>query len=85
MHTVIQVKHTCNNELARTYSITFLVEHERSNSPPCVGAVPGLTADTDGGTAPSVLILSSGDGTGRHRHGREVMVKGGVTEVVDGE
>ena len=66
--------------------ITFLVEHEGSNGPPSIGAVSGLTAHTDSGTAPAVLVLSSWNGTSGHRHGRvsgsDMEVE--VTEVVDG-
>ena len=77
---------TCNNELKRTYSISFFVEHKGSNGPPSIGAVSGLTADTNGGAAPAVLILGSGDSASGHRHGR---ISGGsrdeeITEVVDG-
>ena len=57
-----------NNELRKTYTIPFLVEHKRGNGPTSVGAVTGLTADTDSGMAPSKLILSSGDGMSGHRH-----------------
>ena len=69
-------QHTCNEELKGTYSISFFVEHEGSDSPPGVGAVPGLTADTDSGTAPAVLILSSGDGTSGHRHDKSMRCSG---------
>ena len=63
-------QHMCNDGLEGTYTISFFVEHEGSNGPPGVGAIPGLTTDTDSGAAPAVLILSTGDGASRHRHGR---------------
>ena len=71
-----------------TYAISFLIKHEGSDGPPCIGAVTGLTADTNSGAAPAVLVLSSWNGASRHRHG--VRVSGGskeveITEVVDGE
>ena len=59
----------CNDELRNTHSVSFLIKHEGSNGPPGVGSIPGLATDTDGGTAPSVLILGSGDRASRHRHG----------------
>ena len=79
-------QYTCNDELWRTYAVTFLVEHEGSNSPSSVGADTSLSADPDSGTAPSVLILSSGNGTSGHRHDRVSgdSVRVEITEVVDG-
>ena len=55
------------------YTVTFFVEHEGSNGPSLVGAVSGLTPDTNGGTTTAVLVLGSGDGTSRHRHDGEVV------------
>ena len=80
-------QHTCNDGLAGTYTISFLIEHEGSDGPPGVGMVTGLTSNADSGLAPAVLILSSRNGTSGHQHGR---VSGGsrevgITEVVDGE
>ena len=71
---------------SRAYTVSFLVEHEGSNGPPGVGTVTGLSTNTDGGTTPTELILSSRDGTRRHRHGRVSggSVEMGITEVVDG-
>ena len=53
-----------------TYAVTLFVEHEGSDSPPSVGAVPGLALDTNSGAAPAVLVLGSRDGTSGHWHGR---------------
>ena len=55
-------QYMCNNELRGTYTITFLVEHEGSNSPPGIGAVAGLTMDPNSGAAPAILVLSPRDG-----------------------
>ena len=65
--------------------MVLLVEHKRSNGPPGVGAVTGLTTNADCGMAPAVLILGARNGASGHRHGR---VSGGsveveITEVVD--
>ena len=68
-----------------TYAVTFFIKHEGGDGPSLVGAVPGLTANLNGGTASPVLILSPRDGTSGHRHveirsdGMEVE----ITEVVD--
>ena len=60
--------------------------HKGSNGSPGIGTVPGLAADTDGGTALAILILGSRDGTSGHRHDRVSgsSVKREITEVVDG-
>ena len=50
--------------------IPLLIEHEQSNGPTGVGTTTGLTTDTNGGTAPVVLVLGSWDGTSGHRHDR---------------
>ena len=70
-----------------TYTIPLFIEHEGSDSPPGVGAVAGLTPDSNGCMAPAVLILGTGDRVGGHRHDRSR--SGGsaeveITEVVDG-
>ena len=57
------------NSRRRTYSVTFLVEHEGGNGPSLVGAIASLATDTNGGTASTVLVLSSRDGASGHRHG----------------
>ena len=64
------IQYMCNDGLEKTYTILLLVEHEGSDGPPGVGAVAGLDMDMNSGTAPAVLILSVGDGTRRHWHGR---------------
>ena len=51
-----------------TYTVSFLIEHKGSDSPTSIGAVAGLTADTNGGAAPTVLILGSGNGASGHWH-----------------
>ena len=48
--------------------IPFLVEHERCNGPTSVGAVAGLTANSNGSMANAVLVLGAGDSTRRRRH-----------------
>ena len=70
-----------------TYSITFLVKHERSNSPPGVGAIAGLATDTDSSMAPAILILGPWNGMSGHWHDRVSggSMEVGITEVVDGE
>ena len=81
-----QIQYTCFDELWWTYTVTFFVKHEGGDSPSLVGAITGLTADSDGGTAPAVLILGARNSASGHRHGR---VSGGsveveITGVVDG-
>ena len=71
-----------NITLGETYAISFLVEHEGSNGPPGIGAVPGLTADTNSGAAPAVLVLSTRDGASGHRH---VRVSGGSGKAGDNQ
>ena len=71
----------------KTYAMVLLVKHKRGNGATGVGMVTGLTADTNSGAAPAVLVLGSRDGASGHRHGR---VSGGsveveITGVVDGE
>ena len=61
-------QHTCNNGLIGTYAISFLVKHKRSNGPPGVCMIAGLTMDTNGGAAPAILILGTGDSARRGRH-----------------
>ena len=51
-----------------TYTVTLLIEHKRSNGPTSISTVTSLASNTDSGVAPAVLILSSGNGTGGHRH-----------------
>ena len=63
-------QYTCNEELKRTYAVTFLVKHEGSDGPPSVSTVPCLTTNPNGGTTPSVLVLGPGNRASRHRHGR---------------
>ena len=48
--------------------VTFLIKHEGGNSAAGIGTGPSLTTNADGGTAPTVLVLGSGDGTSRHWH-----------------
>ena len=69
----------------RTYAVTFLVEHEGSNSPPGVSTVSGLAPDSNSGTAPAELILSSWNGTSGHGHDESRSGSMGmeITEVVD--
>ena len=62
------IQYTCNDGLKGTYTVTFFIEHEGGDGPPGVGAVAGLTADSDSSAAPAVLILGSGDGASGHRH-----------------
>ena len=50
--------------------VTLFIEHEGSDSVASIGMITGLSSNTDGGTAPAVLILSSGNGTSGHRHDR---------------
>ena len=59
-----------NDEYRRTYTVTLFIEHEGSDGPPGVGTVAGLTTNSNGGTAPAVLVLSTRNGTSRHWHGR---------------
>ena len=73
-------------EATVTYTITLLVEHEGSNGPTGVGTGTGLATDMNNGVAPAILILSTGNGAGGHRHDK---VSGsseevGITKVVDG-
>ena len=70
----------------RTYAITFLIEHEGSNGPPGVSTVSGLAPDSNSGTAPTELILSSWDGASGHWHdeSRSDGMEVEITEVVDG-
>ena len=63
-------QYTCNEELKRTYAVTFFIKHEGSNGPPSVSTVPCLTTNPDSSTTPSVLVLGPGDGASGHRHGR---------------
>ena len=51
-----------------TYTVSFLIEHEGGDGATGVSMVTGLTANTDSGTAPAVLILGAGNGAGRGRH-----------------
>ena len=76
----------CNDELTRTYTISFLVKHEGSDGPPGIGSVPSLPTNADSGSTPAVLILGPGNGTSGHWHDR---VSGSrkeveITEVVNG-
>ena len=61
------------DDSGRTYVVFFLIEHERGDSPTGVGAITGLTANMDSGTAPAILILCTGDSVSRHWHDGEVM------------
>ena len=54
----------------KTYLVFLFIEHEGGDGPTSIGAGTGLTTNVDGGTAPTVLILSAGDGTRRHWHDR---------------
>ena len=62
-------KYTWKDEFRKTYTISLLIEHKGSNSPPSIGTVTGLTMDTDGSMAPTILILSSGNGASGRWHG----------------
>ena len=51
-----------------TYLILLFIIHKRSNGPTLIGAGPGLTANTDGGTANPKMVgrtRNSAEG-GRH-------------------
>ena len=50
--------------------IPFLVKHKGSDGPASIGTRTSLATDTDSGVAPAVLVLSAGNGTSGHRHGR---------------
>ena len=56
--------------LGNTYTITLFIEHEGSDGPASVGMIAGLASNSDSGAAPAILILSAGDGTSGHWHGR---------------
>ena len=71
MSVLRNIQYTCNNGLNKTYTVLLFIEHEGSNGPPGVGAVTGLTVDTNSGTAPAVLILGAGDGASGHWHSRD--------------
>ena len=80
------VQYTKDSELKKTYAIPLFIEHKGGDGPSGVRAVTDLTPNTNSGAAPAVLVLSSRNGTSRHRHDR---VSGGsveeeITEVVDG-
>ena len=51
-----------------TYSVPFLVEHERSNGTAGVSMIAGLATNPDGGMSNAELILGAGDSMGRGRH-----------------
>ena len=43
-----------------TYTVPFLVEHKRGDSPTGIGMVTGLTVDTDGSSTDAKLVLGAG-------------------------
>ena len=59
-----------------TYTVPFLVEHERGNGPTSVSAIAGLATNTDSSLANTELVLSAEDSMGRRRHVGVVMVRG---------
>ena len=60
----------------RTYTVLLFIEHERSNGTTGVGAVTGLTLDTNGSTTNTKLVLGTGDSMRRGRHCIGVMKVG---------
>ena len=67
-----------------TYTVFLLVVHKWSNGPTSVGAVTGLTTDTNSGTTNTEVVDSARDSTRRRRHCMVVMQEG-ITKAVDGE
>ena len=67
-HTTNNSVRVMTNKFKGTYVVLLLVEHEGRNSPAGVGPITSLTADTDSGTAPAILILGARNGMGRHWH-----------------
>ena len=65
----------CNNGHGNTHLVLLLIEHERHDSPSGIGAVTGLAMNSNSGTAPAILVLSTGDSASGHWH----------DEVVDGK
>ena len=51
-----------------TYTVSFLVKHEGGDGATGVSMVTGLTANSDSGTAPAILILGARNGVGQRRH-----------------
>ena len=62
------IQYTCDNGRKKTYSVFLFIEHEGHNSATGIGAGTGLTANSNGGTTPAVLILGAGNGTSGHWH-----------------
>ena len=66
---VLRMFSTCTTASSEgTYTVSFLVKHEGGDGVTGVSTVTGLTVNSDGGTAPAVLILGAGNGAGRRRH-----------------
>ena len=69
---ILRLISTCaTTNSSGTYTVPFLVEHERGDGTTGVGAIAGLTTNTDRGTTPAILILGARNGAGGHRHDRD--------------
>ena len=78
-------QYTCNIRGQNAYMVFLLIKHKGRNSPSGIGVVTSLTVNSNGSTAPAVLILGARNGASGHWHdevsGRRQV---GITEVVDG-